>query len=65
MRINPTEITGVLVVITGYYAYATQGLLRAAQAERQDRLERERSEHARLVGGYITIDADFGGVTPS
>jgi len=46
-------VAAVLVVVTAFYVVITHRLLEAQRLDRADRLERERSEQARLVGGHL------------
>jgi len=57
MRFVTAALTAVLVIVTAIYVKITAGLLSEARTERQARVERELSEQARLVGGYIALTA--------
>ena len=50
-----TLLTFMLVVVTILYARITFGLLVSAKTDRDDRRERELSEQARLIGGYLGV----------
>lgn len=53
--IATTLLTALLAALTWWYARSTRLLLRHAEIERDDRRDRELSEQARLVGGYIRL----------
>jgi hypothetical protein len=63
MRITQTEVEVTLVVVTAVYVVITSRLVHAASQDRADRLERDRSEQARNIGGYIESLGDNGGMT--
>lgn len=52
-------LTLVLAAITYWYVRLTSGLLHEARTERNDRRERELSEQARLIGGYLRVGGNY------
>ncbi len=61
MAVAALIATLLLAAITAWYAWITHGLLREAQLDRARLLERDESDQARLIGGYVeAIHTDSG-----